>query len=369
LTEEVIGAASMRSDPARSNSTRGDRAMTQSSNYANDVYARQPRLVDLIPRRYSTVAVGMVVGLAMVAALEALYAWMPQLSKLAGDGRLAALDLDGEGSLGVWFSSTTLALASLISLVVYSVRKHRQDDYNARYRVWLWAAAAWLMMSVDEGASLHEGFKDVMCTVTGQHLLGDGSLWWVSSYLIVLGTLGMRLVVEMRACRAAVGALLATGLTFALAVLAQVQWFVPETGVQAVMIEEGCEMVGNLLLVLSLTLYARHVILDASGLLAAVAAKEASKAKKKAEARTDIPSVAATPATAGTKTAAPARPAVHADEEEDFDEEYEDRSQRKTRAKHRVDDAEDFDDDRKLNKADRKAMRRQKEQQRRGDLK
>jgi len=343
--------------------------MTQSSNYANDVYARQPRLVDLVPRRYSTVAVGMVVGLAMVAALEALYAWMPQLSKLAGDGRLAALDLDGEGSLGVWFSSTTLALASLISLVVYSVRKHRQDDYNARYRVWLWAAAAWLMMSVDEGASLHEGFKDVMCTVTGQHLLGDGSLWWVSSYLIVLGTLGMRLVVEMRACRGAVAAFVATGLTFALAVLAQVQWFVPETGVQAVMIEEGCEMVGNLLLVLTLTLYARHVILDASGLLAAVAVKAASKAKKKADARTDIPSVAATPATAAAKTAVAARPAIHADEEEDLDEEYEDRSQRKARAKHRIDDAEELDDDRKLNKVDRKAMRRQKEQQRRGDLK
>ena len=111
----------------------------------------------------------------MVAGLEGLYAWMPRLAAMTHDGRIAAFDLDGEGSLAMWFSSATLALASMVSLIVYYVRRHRLDDYHGRYRIWLWASAVWFLMSIDEGGSLHEGFKEMMTAVTGRRVFGDGS--------------------------------------------------------------------------------------------------------------------------------------------------------------------------------------------------
>ncbi len=242
---------------------------------------RQPRLTDLIPKKYSTVALLFLGGLAVVAGLEGLYAWMPRLAAMTHDGRIAAFDLDGEGSLAMWFSSATLSVAGMVSLVIYYVRRHRQDDYHAQYRIWLWAAGLWFLMSIDEGGSLHEGFKEMMTAVTGRRVFGDGSIWWIGAYLVVLGAIGIRVVLDMRECRAALAAMFGVGLSFAAAIITQLQWIMPQSGLRGVMLEEGCEMVGNLLLVLSLVLYARHVILDAEGQLPAKPV--AKKPEKKEE--------------------------------------------------------------------------------------
>ena len=120
------------------------------------------------------VGVGFFIGgsilLGVVAGLEVLYAWMPRLAALTTDGRVAALDLDGEGSLAVWFSSTTLSLAALAAILVYSVRRHKKDDYHGHYRIWLWAAMCWGLMSIDETSSLHEGFKELMAHASGTRM-------------------------------------------------------------------------------------------------------------------------------------------------------------------------------------------------------
>ncbi|NQT39847.1 MAG: hypothetical protein HQ581_20300, partial [Planctomycetes bacterium] len=150
----------------------------------------QARLTDLIPMRFSTFALLAVVGLAIVVGLETLYWWMPLLADRTTDGRVAAFDLDGEGSLAVWFSSTTLLLAGCASVIVYSVRRYRIDDYQGRYRIWIWAAACCLLLSIDETASLHEGFKEMMAAVTGTRLFGDGSIWWVTAYFFLLAGVG-----------------------------------------------------------------------------------------------------------------------------------------------------------------------------------
>ncbi len=228
---------------------------------------QQARLTDLIPMRLSTFALLAVVGLAIVLGLEALYGWMPVLADQTSDGRVAAFDLDGEGSLAVWFSSTTLLLAGCASVIVYSVRRYRIDDYQGRYRIWIWAAACCLLLSIDETASLHEGFKEMMSAVTGTRLFGDGSIWWVTAYFFLLAGVGTRVLIDVRHCRESAAALIATGACYALAVVTQLGWILPESGARGVMFEEGAEMVGNLLLLLSVGLFGRYVILDAEGLL------------------------------------------------------------------------------------------------------
>jgi hypothetical protein len=228
----------------------------------------QPRLTDLVPTRLTAYLLLLVAGLAVVAGLEGLYAWMPSLAPLTNrDGRVAAFDLDGEGSLAVWFSSMTLAAAGLVAILVFTVRRHKTDDYHGYYRVWLWAAMCWFLLSLDETASLHEGFKEMMACVTGTRLLGDGSIWWVMPYGFLLGAVGTRLVVDMRHCWLSTGAMIAVAACYAVAVVTQLGWILPETGAKGVMVEEGAEMVGNLMLLLAMGLHARHVILDARGLL------------------------------------------------------------------------------------------------------
>ena len=246
----------------------GQGPVRRSENYGDAEFMdEQLRLTDLIPRKLPAFALLLLGGLLIIVGLEILYAWMPALAHMTTDGRVATLDLDGEGSIAVWFSSTMLGLAGLVAVLVFTVRRHRTDDYQGHYRVWLWAAMCWFLMSIDETASLHEGFKEMMSHVTGTRLFGDGSIWWVTAYFFLLGAVGTRLLVDMRHCRLSSAALLTTAGCYALAVIAQLNWILPEAGATGVMLEEGAEMTGNLMLLLAMGLHARYVILDAEGLL------------------------------------------------------------------------------------------------------
>lgn len=240
----------------------------RSANYGDAEFLdEQWRLTDLVPLRLGTYLIILLVAATIIAGLEALYFSMPKLASMTTDGRVAAFDLDGEGSLAVWFSSTTLLLASVAALLVFTVRRFRRDDYHGRYRVWIWAALVFLLMSIDESGSLHEGFKEMMTWVTGNRVFGDGSIWWVIPYFFVLGSVGSRLLVDMCECRSSTAALLAAGGCYVAAVAAQLEGILPESGARGVMLEEGAEMFGNVFLFLAMLLHARYVILDAEGLL------------------------------------------------------------------------------------------------------
>src|SRR5690349_6090186 len=109
--------------------------------------ARTP-LVDWIPqenRFYRRLLLG---GALIVGLLEAGYAVMPLLNTRTTDGRVAALDLDEEGSLAVWVSSFTLLAAAGAALIVHVLQN--DAEVKPRRRLWLWAAACWTVMSIDE---------------------------------------------------------------------------------------------------------------------------------------------------------------------------------------------------------------------------
>jgi hypothetical protein len=250
-------------------SAEGPLSAPKSQHYGDAAFMDdQLRVTDLIPQRLIIFGLLLFAALAIVAGLEALYAWSctPGISRLTTDGKIAAFDLDGEGSLAVWFSSLNLTLASFVAVLVYSIRRHKTDDYRGYYRIWLWAALCWLVMSIDETGSVHEGFMGMMTSVTGTPIYGDGSIWWVIPYFFVLGAVGTRLLVDMRHCRLSTAALLTTAGCYALAVATQV---LGDGLTRSVMLEEGAEMVGDVFLLLAMGLHARYVILDAEGLLPA----------------------------------------------------------------------------------------------------
>lgn len=245
----------------------------------------QPRLTDLIPMRWSIYVLALLAGLALIAGFEGLYVWGLRLAHLTHDGCIAAFDLDSEGSLASYFSATVLLFAGLVAILVYTVRRHRTDDYQGRYRVWLWTAFCCFVMSVDEGSSLHEGFKEMMTVVTGTRILGDGSIWWVIPYGFLIGSVGTRLLVETHRCRLSTACLIGTATCFAVAILGQMDLIMRDQGAREVMVEEGAEMVGDLLLLFGMMLHARYVLLDAKGLLPVRKPKAAKASKPKAASK------------------------------------------------------------------------------------
>ena len=251
LLSEESGLAPTREDFANAGSSTASPTVPKKRSNRKERYTpdaswdQQPRITDLVPRRKLVIAAWLTLAVSCIAGLEWLYAWMPSIAAQTTDGRIAAFDLDGEGSLAAYFSSIVLFLAGWTAILIFTLRRHRLDDYRARYRIWLWAALAWFTMSMDESGSLHEGFKEFMSYTTGSRLYGDGSLWWVLAYGATLGVIGLRLLWDMRSYRPSTTAISLSAVCFLVAVIVQLELVMPQRGAQAVMVEEGCEMAGG----------------------------------------------------------------------------------------------------------------------------
>ena len=79
-----------------------------------------PSIAALIPKRTWVFALWFMLGVVAIALCEGLYWWMPQVAKLTTDGTVEAFDLDGEGTLCVWFSSFWLLLSGFTALLIYT---------------------------------------------------------------------------------------------------------------------------------------------------------------------------------------------------------------------------------------------------------
>ncbi len=329
------------------------------------------RLIDLIPTQYTMFLLVLLAGGAIISGLETLYYWMPQLVAHTSDGSVAAFDLDAEGSLATWFSTITLFLASLTALLVYWVRGHREDDYHGRYRIWLWAALTWLLMSIDEASSLHEGFKELMVLATGTRLYGDGSLWWVMPYAVLLSFVGVRLLLDMRPAKLAIAALVAAGLCYVGAVLAQLELLIGDALARAIMLEEGLEMSGHLLVWLSMGLAGRHMVLDAQGLLP----ERKARRPKRRDTETEDEARAARPPKRRREKRSATLHSAHTSTPSRSEERRASKAVAKKpanasrAAEDEYEDEEDVDPQprRKLSRAERKARRRQARQDRQAD--
>lgn len=244
------------------------------------------RVTDLIPRRLAHFALLLALGLGVIGGLELLHAWMPKLVRYAGHGA-TSFDLHASNSLAAWFSSTLLNLSGLVAMLVFSVRRFRTDDYGGRYRIWVWAAVCCFLASIDVTASFHDAFKETLCRMSGTRILGDGSLWWVVAWLFLLGGVGLRLLVDMSECRLST-AILAAGFAACLfSIAARFGLPVGLNGNGRVMLVEGVHLTGILFVLIALGLHARHVILDAEGLLDSSVDEE----EEEADAFDEIPIV------------------------------------------------------------------------------
>lgn len=240
--------------------------------YGDDVLrGRQLRVTDLLPIRIWKLALLFVMSMTSVAALIALHVQVDDWSPMVGRENLAAIDMSQAGSLASWFSTMVLAVASVGSLLVYAIRRHRTDDYRGRYRAWMWTSVALMAASLSAGTNLHLAIRGVLVRVTGMSPGGDGSLWWMMLYAVVFGALGVRIMIEMRRCRSALVASSLAALAYALAIAATL------TGASAAAVHQigqaASLLLGHVGALVAVCLYARYVILEAQGQLAVRPAK------------------------------------------------------------------------------------------------
>lgn len=314
---------------------------------------RQPRVTDLVPTRWLPLTLLSAFLVLAPAAVIALGQQMHARGLVQNSPALAALDLTQRGNVAEWFTSLLLAGGALLSLAIFSIRRHRTDDYQGQYRLWLLVAVAFLVASLDAATHIREALGLGVTRLSGQMILGKPTGWCLLAYGLFAGALAIRVGLEIYRSKAATALL---GLTLAIyATLAATMVGVAFTQdpLTNLVIRTSLIFGGAAGLLLTLASYARFVHREAEGLTVAKRkkAKPAEDSKKKTKASDDDkaddaksdskPAITLKPGPLAGKAAA--KPAAQDDDDDEDEEE---------------DDERGFSGS-KLSKSERKRLKRQ----------
>jgi hypothetical protein len=233
---------------------------------------RQPKVTDLLPVRPLWVVVLLLTGLTGIAAIEAIHVHAVTLPAIAGAELLAPLKADSAGSLAAWYSSAMLAAAAALSILAFSIRAHRIDDYRGRYRIWLWTAAAFTWLSLDTATGVHDSIGFGLTLLTGKQVVTTSvangcTLTWIAIYGLVFGAIGLRLVFEVWSSRLSLTALLIAGFLYCDSALLELEIVQSPANLIAGTLESTLTLLAHFSLLAAVGFYARHVLLDAAGRL------------------------------------------------------------------------------------------------------
>jgi hypothetical protein len=365
LNEEVLSASSGNS--ARKSSGSGE-SSSQAPRYSDAAgVENHPQITDFVPRRYRTIVMLVVTGLATVATLGALHYFAQTVAVFAGLPTLRPFDLAAPGSIAAWISAVVLFLASAACLLTYSIRRHRIDDYRGRYRIWLGASVACFVLSANSVAGLHHVVAHSLAHFAGWTALRDGAAWWIAIAGLPLAWIGLRVLLDIKECRLATLFLFAAATCYA-ASASSYFGFIPATEPQNASLITGTTMLlGNWLVFASVVSYARFVVLDAQGLVNGrrpVAKKQKPKEKEKAKPTVvESKPVESKPTVLSVVNYSRSK-ASEADADDDDDRWIDGRRPERKSYNEDEDEDEDSSGGSKLSKADRKRLRKLKAQNR-----
>lgn len=267
LNEEVLSASSshvaLRAVSApRSNDPHAPRYGEAAS------VENHPQITDFVPRRFSTFAMVAALALLSTIALEAIHLYCGRVAAVLGSWATAPLDLTAAGSLAAWLSAVLLLLACFTCLLVYSIRRHKIADDRGRYRIWLAASAACLLLSVASVAPWHRLLAAAAAHYTPWAALRESVFAWILLAGLPLGWIAVRVLADVCESKLATSALVMAIACYLTAVAGKLGWL-PQIGpVNEPMATAGATLMGHWMLLLAVVGYARFVVLDAQGLIA-----------------------------------------------------------------------------------------------------
>jgi hypothetical protein len=163
-----------------------------------------------------------------------------------------------------------LLLTAAHAVFIYSTRRHRLDDYRGRYRVWLWAALACLLLSINSITGIHAVLAATVARFVGWTALPGHAIWWLVVGFVMFGWVVVQALRDAWESRLARFVTLFTLVVFCLAA-AESFYGLPglaelDPGVTRLIVP-GAVLLAWFSLLTAVSAYARFVVLDADGLL------------------------------------------------------------------------------------------------------
>jgi len=320
-----------------------------------------PQITDFVPRRYRSIFMLIVIGVVSSTALSGLDYLAPICASAFGVTAFPSLAMTVGENMGRWVAAVVLLVTSVLCLIICSLRRHRIDDFRGRYRVWLAASAVCLALSANSVAALHQVVAQVLVGLTNWTALRDGAAWWLLVFGVPVTWVAARTLLDVRECRLA-AALLAGAIGFYAGSAVSYLRLAPELEPSMnVAMHVPVMLTGHWVLLASVAAYARFVVLDVQGLIPVRRSSrkprpqgEDHRDKKEIAAKpTNLPGIAAFSGTRSNTMSTTVKEVAWIDGSRTEHDHYEDECH-----------DESSDAAHKLNKSERKRLRKLKAQRR-----
>ncbi len=266
-------------------------------------------MTDFVPLRPYTLTLVLLAGGTVIALLSALHVLrLGTLESMSAEG-LRAFDMAAPGSLASWFAAVLLAAAAAAAWFVFTIRRHRLDDYRGRYRLWIWGSLLLLAGSLDAGGSLGGAITSIAIWLAGNPQGAGGPAWAAGFVAFPAAALLGRLAIESRRSRGTLGLLATSAGAYLAAWTATYGTGFDRSPEISGMVGASFALFGHLALTLSIACYGRSVPLEPQGNLAVARPKKKKSPKSASTRRAKKADTPAEEAAAPTKRAAePAKP-------------------------------------------------------------
>ncbi len=230
----------------------------------------QLRTTDFIPKRPLSFAIlaGILVTLGLV--FTGLCGWTASqiaTTESAEPFALQQITLETISQFQNWLSSVCFIVASVLSLQIFSLRRHRRDDYNGWYRLWAWLSAVLLCASACSVVNLSGFGIHLLYLATEYSLFRSGAIFWLVLNLTLIVLITSRVVYEVRQSIASAFLFSLAGLTMTTNMLLSHHWFRQQFIGEVSVLLETLLLWSALLLTIAMINFARFVYLDAHSLL------------------------------------------------------------------------------------------------------
>jgi hypothetical protein len=256
------GAEAVRTRQADGNSARHQRTYSEAALASN-----QPPVTVLIPQRAYTLAVVLLATLCGVAAGLAAYCHVYLTAHAAWLRELACLDLALPGNAASWFASLLLLAAAFQAGQIYRLRRHRTDDYRGRYRVWIAMPIVLSVMALHAATPLLREAAVLAGRLGGLVPGRELQYLQMAAFCACWTLISLRLTFEVQRCWLAVVLLVLSVACYFAAMTLQTRTWPATAEPLRVLATATALLTGHWAVLSAVTAYARHVYLDAQGLL------------------------------------------------------------------------------------------------------
>jgi hypothetical protein len=204
-------------------------------------------------------------GVAAIAELVAYYA--QPLSDLVPVIAPAEITEVFANRLVAWTAAAILLAAAAYTRLIFSLRRHRVDDYRGRYRIWRTAGWAAIVLSLNAVLGGHGLVARGLEHLVSYQFLPGSLLWWLVPAAAGGGWLLIKLVIDTAECRTAMTANLLAILCLIVAGAHSAGWSPAWADNWPDLLSRALPLSGFTLLLLGSQLFARYLVLDVQGLI------------------------------------------------------------------------------------------------------